>query len=32
MTSKAIHGGKPVISGEKWICNLWIHRYPYKLS
>ena len=32
MTNKAIHGGKPVISGEKWICNLWIHRYPYELS
>ena len=29
MTSKALHGGKPVKSGEKWICNLWIHKYPY---
>jgi hypothetical protein len=30
-TEKAIHGGKPVLSGEKWICNLWIHKYPYEL-
>lgn len=30
-TTKAIHGGKPVISGEKWICNLWIHKHPYEL-
>ena len=30
MTDKALHGGKPVISGEKWICNLWIHRHPYE--
>jgi len=29
MTSKALHGGKPVKSGEKWICNLWVHKYPY---
>lgn len=29
MTSKALHGGKPVKSGEKWICNLWIRKYPY---
>jgi hypothetical protein len=27
--SKSLHGGKPVESGEKWICNLWIHKYPY---
>ena len=27
--SKSLHGGKPVKSGEKWICNLWIHKYPY---
>ena len=32
MTSKALHGGKPVKSGEKWICNLWIHKYPYTPS
>lgn len=29
MTSKALHGGRPVKSGEKWICNLWVHKYPY---
>jgi len=27
--SKALHGGKPVKSGEKWICNLWVRKYPY---
>lgn len=27
--SKALHGGKPVTSGEKWIANLWVHVYPY---
>ena len=30
ITSKALHGGKPVKSGEKWICNLWVHKYPFK--
>ena len=29
MTSKALHGGAPVRSGEKWICNLWVHKFPY---
>lgn len=29
MTKKALHGGEPVKSGEKWICNLWIRKYPY---
>jgi predicted 2-oxoglutarate/Fe(II)-dependent dioxygenase YbiX len=29
MTSKALHGGSPVKSGEKWVCNLWVHKYPY---
>jgi prolyl 4-hydroxylase len=29
ITSKALHGGKHVKSGEKWICNLWVHKYPY---
>ena len=29
MTSKALHGGAPVMAGEKWICNLWIRTYPY---
>lgn len=29
ITSKALHGGEPVKSGEKWICNLWVRKYPY---
>ena len=29
MTPKALHGGAPVTSGEKWISNLWIRTYPY---
>ena len=29
MTTKAIHGGAPVKSGEKWVCNLWVHKYEY---
>ena len=29
MTSKALHGGNPVKSGEKWVCNLWVRKYPY---
>ena len=29
ITSKALHGGQPVKSGEKWVCNLWVHKYPY---
>jgi len=29
MTPKALHGGNPVTSGEKWICNLWIRTHPY---
>jgi urate oxidase len=29
MTKKALHGGEPVKSGEKWICNLWVRKYPY---
>jgi prolyl 4-hydroxylase len=28
-TKKALHGGSPVNSGDKWVCNLWIHRHPY---
>ena len=28
-TSKALHGGKPVKSGEKWVCNLWVRKYKY---
>ena len=29
LTSMALHGGQPVKSGEKWVCNLWVHKYPY---
>lgn len=29
ITPEALHGGAPVTSGEKWICNLWIRTYPY---
>lgn len=29
MTDKAIHGGKPVKSGEKWVCNLWVRKFEY---
>jgi predicted 2-oxoglutarate/Fe(II)-dependent dioxygenase YbiX len=29
ITSKALHGGRPVKSGEKWICNVWVHKYPH---
>ncbi len=32
MTSKAYHGGKPVTRGEKWVCNLWVHKYPFFLE
>ncbi len=28
-TSDALHGGQPVKSGEKWVCNLWVHKFPY---
>ena len=28
-TSDALHGGEPVKSGEKWVCNLWVRQYPY---
>ena len=28
-TSKALHGGRPVKSGEKWVCNLWVHKFKY---
>jgi predicted 2-oxoglutarate/Fe(II)-dependent dioxygenase YbiX len=28
-TTDALHGGQPVKSGEKWICNLWVHKYHY---
>ena len=26
---KALHGGNPVISGEKWICNLWVRQEKF---
>jgi len=29
ITGRAYHGGKPVKSGEKWVCNLWVHKHPY---
>ena len=29
ITKKALHGGAPVKSGEKWVCNLWVHKYEY---
>ncbi len=29
MTEKALHGGAPVSSGEKWVCNLWVHKHIY---
>jgi hypothetical protein len=28
VTELAVHGGQPVKSGEKWICNLWVWKYP----
>lgn len=28
MTSKALHGGSAVKSGEKWVCNLWFNKFP----
>jgi|TARA_R110001599_G_scaffold5746_1_gene28656 prolyl 4-hydroxylase len=28
-TNMALHSGEPVKSGEKWVCNLWVHKYPY---
>lgn len=27
---ESLHGGKPVINGEKWICNKWIHNRVIK--
>ena len=29
LTSKALHGGKTVNRGNKWICNLWVRKYKY---
>ena len=28
-TELALHQGNVVKSGEKWIANLWVHKYPY---
>jgi len=28
LTKKALHGGNPVNKGEKWICNVWVRKYP----
>lgn len=28
MTSLSLHEGKVVKSGEKWVCNLWVRKYP----
>lgn len=30
LLSESLHGGNPVLSGEKIICNLWVHVLPYK--
>jgi len=30
MNKKALHGGTPVISGEKWICTLWIRESKWR--
>ena len=26
-TKLSQHNGQPVKSGEKWVCNLWVHKY-----
>jgi len=31
ITSKSLHGGKTVEAGDKWICNLWVRKYPYNI-
>jgi prolyl 4-hydroxylase len=28
-TKLALHQGNVVKSGEKWVCNLWVRKYPY---
>jgi prolyl 4-hydroxylase len=28
----ALHGGLPVVAGEKWACNLWFRERPYRAS
>ena len=27
---KSLHGGLPVLLGEKWACNLWFRERPYE--
>ena len=29
VTCMALHSGEPVKSGEKWVCNLWVRKYPH---
>jgi prolyl 4-hydroxylase len=29
---KSLHGGSPVVAGQKWACNLWFRARPYRLS
>jgi prolyl 4-hydroxylase len=29
---KSLHGGLPVIAGEKWACNLWFRAEPYQIT
>lgn len=29
---KSLHGGLPVIAGEKWACNLWFREHAYQTS
>lgn len=29
---KSLHGGLPVIAGEKWACNLWFREHAYQTA
>jgi prolyl 4-hydroxylase len=29
---KSLHGGLPVIAGEKWACNLWFREHAYQAT
>ncbi|MEJ6722009.1 prolyl hydroxylase family protein [Ilumatobacter sp.] len=29
---KSLHGGSPVVAGQKWACNLWFRARPYRHS
>lgn len=29
MDERAVHGGAPVLNGEKWICNVWARKRPH---